>query len=207
MRPNGSKTTITPRCRWSTCRTWITCCSVLAQAIPAWLICDRRFLHAYGLGLIHPGTRRLKRFIDAGYLVVADNAVTVPPSAQVIRFPGASDQIQNGSPDGEALINTSSQTLVDALSYEGSITMAQIQGFMARFAAGFLRVATFLDTLVFTMQVVYRSIQVLLVNVARNGRGHQVVAADLRRDCRHSSSSTRKSSPGRATTRPPARTS
>src|SRR5205807_9354461 len=64
-----------------------------------------------------------------GYLVVADNAVTVPPPAQVIRFPGASDQIQNGSPDGVALINTSSQTLVDALSYEGSITMAQIQGF------------------------------------------------------------------------------
>ena len=61
--------------------------------------------------------------------MVADKAVVPDPSALVIRFPGAHDQIQNGQPDGVALIDTSTQTLVDALSYEGSITMAQIEGF------------------------------------------------------------------------------
>ncbi|MBI3512595.1 MAG: FAD-dependent oxidoreductase, partial [Proteobacteria bacterium] len=43
------------------------------HAIPAHLICDRRFIRAYGIGLIHPGARRLGRFIDAGYLVAADS--------------------------------------------------------------------------------------------------------------------------------------
>ena len=63
------------------------------------------------------------------YLVIADEAVVPDPNALVIRFPGARDQIQNGQPDGVALINTSTHTLVDALSYEGSITKAQIDGF------------------------------------------------------------------------------
>ena len=63
------------------------------------------------------------------YLVIADKAVVPDPNALVIRFPGARDQIQNGQPDGVALIDTSTQTLVDALSYEGSITKAQIEGF------------------------------------------------------------------------------
>ncbi|HUA51214.1 MAG TPA: FAD-dependent oxidoreductase [Candidatus Sulfotelmatobacter sp.] len=40
--------------------------------IPAHLVCDRRFIRRYGIGLIHPGTRRLRRFIDAGYLIAAD---------------------------------------------------------------------------------------------------------------------------------------
>ena len=40
--------------------------------VPSFLICDRRFIADYGLGLIHPGTRNLKRFLDAGYLVEAD---------------------------------------------------------------------------------------------------------------------------------------
>ena len=53
------------------------------------------------------------------YLVIADKAVVPDPDALVIRFPGARDQIQNGPPDGVALIDTSSHTLVDALSYEG----------------------------------------------------------------------------------------
>lgn len=37
----------------------------------AWLIADRKFIMRYGLGLILPGTRRLDRFIAAGYLQVA----------------------------------------------------------------------------------------------------------------------------------------
>jgi hypothetical protein len=37
--------------------------------------------------------------------------------------------IQNGMPDGIALIDTASLTVLDALSYEGSITAAVITGF------------------------------------------------------------------------------
>ena len=37
-------------------------------SIPAWLICDARFLRAYGMGLVRPGGPSLKRFLEAGYL-------------------------------------------------------------------------------------------------------------------------------------------
>ena len=40
-------------------------------SVPAWLICDRSFVRDYGLGLVHPRTRNLARFIKAGYLVEA----------------------------------------------------------------------------------------------------------------------------------------
>lgn len=42
-------------------------------SIPSFLICDRRFIRDYGLGLIHPGTRDLSRFINSGYLVQGDS--------------------------------------------------------------------------------------------------------------------------------------
>lgn len=35
------------------------------------LICDGSFVRDYGIGMIRPGTRDLRRFVDAGYLVVA----------------------------------------------------------------------------------------------------------------------------------------
>ena len=38
------------------------------------------------------------------------------------------NQVQNGSPDGIALVDTSTNMLIDALSYEGSITMAEVPG-------------------------------------------------------------------------------
>ena len=41
--------------------------------IPAFLICDRRFVRDYGLGLIHPGTRDLTGFITSGYLFQGDS--------------------------------------------------------------------------------------------------------------------------------------
>ena len=41
-----------------------------------------------------------------GYLVVADQAVSVAAGATVVRFPLAHDVIQNGAPDGVALIDT-----------------------------------------------------------------------------------------------------
>ncbi|EYF05541.1 DUF4215 domain-containing protein [Chondromyces apiculatus] len=61
------------------------------------------------------------------YLVVGSTAVTVPATALKINFTGAqTDKIQNGAPDGVALVNTVAGTLVDALSYEGSITAVNI---------------------------------------------------------------------------------
>ena len=40
-------------------------------SIPAMLVCDRRFVWKYGLGMIRPLTPALKRYIDSGYLHVA----------------------------------------------------------------------------------------------------------------------------------------
>ena len=41
-------------------------------SIPAWLVCDRRFLWRYGLGMIRPLTVRLSPYVRSGYLQVAD---------------------------------------------------------------------------------------------------------------------------------------
>jgi succinate dehydrogenase/fumarate reductase flavoprotein subunit len=38
------------------------------SSVPSYLVCDRRFISDYGIGLIHPGTRDLQNFIDADYL-------------------------------------------------------------------------------------------------------------------------------------------
>jgi succinate dehydrogenase/fumarate reductase flavoprotein subunit len=43
-----------------------------ASSIPSYLICDRSFIGDYGLGLIHPGTRDLARYIRSGYLFCGD---------------------------------------------------------------------------------------------------------------------------------------
>jgi succinate dehydrogenase/fumarate reductase flavoprotein subunit len=40
--------------------------------VPAWLVCDRRFLWTYGLGMIRPLTVRLGRYLASGYLRRAD---------------------------------------------------------------------------------------------------------------------------------------
>ncbi len=63
-----------------------------------------------------------------GYVVVASAAVVVPaPSIKIT----TATAIQNGGPDGVALVDTTAgqPVLIDALSYEGSITMANITGF------------------------------------------------------------------------------
>jgi succinate dehydrogenase/fumarate reductase flavoprotein subunit len=36
---------------------------------PAFLICDRAFIRDFGIGLVHPGTRDLRGFLAAGYLI------------------------------------------------------------------------------------------------------------------------------------------
>ena len=43
----------------------------VSPSIPAHLVVDRRFIADYGLGLVHPGTRDLSRFIRASYLIEA----------------------------------------------------------------------------------------------------------------------------------------
>jgi hypothetical protein len=63
------------------------------------------------------------------YLVIAGSGVTVPPSAKKLDPVWSLDQIQNGSPDGMAIVDPVTQTVLDALSYEGSITAASITDF------------------------------------------------------------------------------
>jgi hypothetical protein len=63
-----------------------------------------------------------------GSLLIANSAVAVPAGVPTISK-GTADWIQNGAPDGIALVDTLHQTLLDALSYGGSITFGQITGF------------------------------------------------------------------------------
>jgi succinate dehydrogenase/fumarate reductase flavoprotein subunit len=42
-------------------------------SIPSFLVCDRSFIRDYGLGLVHPGTRDLARYLRAGYLLTGDS--------------------------------------------------------------------------------------------------------------------------------------
>jgi succinate dehydrogenase/fumarate reductase flavoprotein subunit len=39
-----------------------------SNSVPCFFVCDRSFISDFGIGLIHPGTRDPRRFIDAGYL-------------------------------------------------------------------------------------------------------------------------------------------
>jgi succinate dehydrogenase/fumarate reductase flavoprotein subunit len=60
-------------------------------SIPSFLICDRSFIRDYGLGLIHPGTRDLTRFIQSGYLFQGDSVAKLAEAIGV---------------DGDALADT-----------------------------------------------------------------------------------------------------
>jgi hypothetical protein len=63
------------------------------------------------------------------YLVIAGASVTVPTSAVKLDPVWTQDEIQNGGPDGIAVVDTVKQAVIDAVSYEGSITAATITGF------------------------------------------------------------------------------
>jgi succinate dehydrogenase/fumarate reductase flavoprotein subunit len=54
-------------------------------SIPAYLICDSAFIARYGLGVVHPGTRDVRRFEQSGYLV---SAGTLEELARKIGVPG-----------------------------------------------------------------------------------------------------------------------
>lgn len=62
------------------------------------------------------------------YLVVRTPGLTVAGDAATLDFSGTSNNIQNGSLDGVALWDTAEGVLLDALSYEGSITAVMIDG-------------------------------------------------------------------------------
>jgi len=61
-------------------------------------------------------------------LVLATSAVDVGGNAKVLPLPLASNNVQNGSPDGLALVDTTNRVILDALSYEGALTEASIEG-------------------------------------------------------------------------------
>jgi hypothetical protein len=61
--------------------------------IPAWLVCDRRFLWRYGLGMIRPMTLRLRRYLASGYLRAA-HSLEALASATGIVPEGLSETVQ-----------------------------------------------------------------------------------------------------------------
>ncbi|QIO34036.1 FAD-dependent oxidoreductase [Bradyrhizobium sp. 1(2017)] len=52
-----------------------------ASASPAFLICDHTFIRDFGIGLVHPGTRRLGEFLQTSYLIEGE---TIAELAQKI---------------------------------------------------------------------------------------------------------------------------
>jgi len=62
------------------------------------------------------------------YIVINSGTVTVASSAKKIEFAKAQDNIQDGAPDGMAIVNMIDNSVFDALSYEGDITAAQLPG-------------------------------------------------------------------------------
>jgi hypothetical protein len=63
------------------------------------------------------------------YLVIGGPNVDVLGGAKHIDPVWSQDQIQNGAPDGLALVDTVTKTVLDALSYEGKVTAASIPDF------------------------------------------------------------------------------
>ncbi len=63
-----------------------------------------------------------------GYVVLA--GANIAPAAGALKLdPGWTlNQVQNGAPDGIALVDTVTHTLIDALSYEGTINGAEVPG-------------------------------------------------------------------------------
>ena len=65
---------------------------------------------------------------QGAYLVVGSGTVVLPPATPFVKFAKAADNIQNGSPDGVALVDLGDKKLLDALSYKGAMAMATVTG-------------------------------------------------------------------------------
>ncbi len=69
-------------------------------------------------------------------LVVATPSVPVDEAARALPLPLTRDNVQNGAPDGVALVNTRTDEVLDAVAYEGSIEDATIEGLPGTFSMG-----------------------------------------------------------------------
>ncbi len=96
-------------------------------------------LTGYSLRYVNGGTNAEYLTVDlspAGtlmpgqYLVVGSTSVTSSLSGGVLTIDqgAVSNLIQNGAPDGIALVDGTTSTVVDALSYEGAMTMVTLTG-------------------------------------------------------------------------------
>ncbi len=96
-------------------------------------------LAGYSLYLVNGSGNAVYKTIDLGsagtlaagqYLVVGASSVVaaVPAGQKTIDLGALQDIIQNGAPDGLAIVNGNTSTLVDALSYEGAMTAATLPG-------------------------------------------------------------------------------
>src|SRR5262249_16322287 len=65
------------------------------------------------------------------HLVLGGPLVAIPGSAKKIDPVWIQDRIQNGAPDGLVLVDSAALVVIDALSYEGSITAVQLPNFPA----------------------------------------------------------------------------
>lgn len=64
------------------------------------------------------------------FVVIGSSALLATLAGPIeIAFPFSENNVQNGAPDGLAIINIGTRRIYDALSYEGSITAASINGF------------------------------------------------------------------------------
>ncbi len=74
-----------------------------------------------GVGLVAPGA----------YVVVGDAPVTsaLPAGTASITMPGF-DNIQNGAPDAVTIVDNNHTSIIDSVSYEGSVLAAVLPGFV-----------------------------------------------------------------------------
>jgi hypothetical protein len=71
----------------------------------------------------------LEKLPPGQHLLIAGAGVDVPAGTLKIDPGWTTDQVQNGSPDGVAIIDDVTLNVLDAVSYEGSVTAASILGF------------------------------------------------------------------------------
>lgn len=80
-------------------------------AVPAFLVCDSVFLRKYGLGLVHPGLKSPKAFVEAGYLFAGDSIAAL---AERIAIPAETLAAE------VAAMNDAARSGVDAAFGKGS---------------------------------------------------------------------------------------
>ena len=82
-------------------------------------------------GLVYDTINLTGTLASHAYLVVAGANVSVGAGVTKLDPGWTTDRVQNGAPDGVALIDNTAHTLIDALSYEGGMTMIDLPGFTA----------------------------------------------------------------------------